>query len=189
MADHHGPLGLVGLLLELAALLQTGGDGLLHQQVVALLQSLQRHGHVLAVLGGDDGHVRQAGLFQQLLGGGEAHILRHAVLPAQNLQPLGTVVRSGDDLHPVGVLPLVGGVVLQAAVAAAADDKGQCFRHGCISPYLVFGRCMPVHTVRGAAPYRAGFPRLLKKGANRTATPFFLGFLTGYRVIPTGDQP
>ena len=48
---------------------------------------------------------------------------------------------------------------------------------------------MPVHTVRGAAPYRAGFPRLLKKGANRTATPFFLGFLTGYRVIPTGDQP
>ena len=123
MAHHHHPSGFSGLLHQLAALVQIRRDGLLQQKVVALLQSLQRHGHVLAVLGGDDHGVRQPGLGQQLLIRGKAPVLREAVPLPQHGQALRTAVRPGCDAHSLRVELLEGGVCLQAAAAAAADGK------------------------------------------------------------------
>ena len=124
--DHH-PAGLMSLLLELEALLQIRGNGLLQQDMIPLVQGLQRRRHMLAVLCGDKQHVRQLGLGQQSLVRGEALVLLHAVPLPQQSQAARTAVRPRHNLHLLRMKFLIGGIGLQAAAPAATN--GKCNRH------------------------------------------------------------
>ena len=66
-------------LQNLLAFGKLWGNGLFHQDVIALFQCGNGMAHMLPVHGGDHHHVGQAGLLQHFLGAGKAVFLGNGV--------------------------------------------------------------------------------------------------------------
>lgn len=92
---------------------------------------------MLAVLRGNDHHIRKARLGQQLFACGKTASGGHAVIRLQCGAAVGIRVGPGGDLHFFRVLLLEGGIRLQPADAQAADGKCNGFVHGS-SSFLFF---------------------------------------------------
>lgn len=129
MTDHHQAPGCVGLIQQSHAVAQLRRDGLFQQQMVAEVQRGQRLGHVLAVLCGDNHHIRQARAGQQRLGTVKAQGRVHPILLARGGQALRHGIGYGHDFHKVGVRFLVDGIGIPATVAKPTNGKSNGLIH------------------------------------------------------------
>ena len=137
MAHHHHAVRLMRFFLQCKAFVQQRRNGFFQHKVIALVQRGQRLRHMLAVLRGNDHHIRKARLGQQLFACGKTASGGHAVIRLQCGAAVGIRVGPGGDLHFFRVLLLEGGIRLQPADAQAADGKCNGFVHGS-SSFLFF---------------------------------------------------
>ena len=80
MAHHHHAVRLMRFFLQCKAFVQQRRNGFFQHKVIALVQRGQRLRHMLAVLRGNDHHIRKARLGQQLFACGKAASGGHAVI-------------------------------------------------------------------------------------------------------------
>ena len=123
VADDNLAGAVLGHFQNLLALVQLGGDGLLHEDVIALAQGGDGVAHMLAVHGGDHHHIGQLLLLQHFLGAGEAVLLGDVVELAGLFHLAGVQVCHRNHFHLFGEQLLHGGVGA-AAVTETGNGKG-----------------------------------------------------------------
>ena len=142
--SYHAPAAVRGVA-QGDTFLHIGGNGLFQQQVVALFQ--RGHGvcDVLAVLRGDDGHVRQTRLLQQRFHIGVTGAVRQVEPRLGGGALFGVGVGHGDHRHILRVAVSVGRVHLIPAHTQTADDHRNRLFHGKYPPYTLQAETQSLH--------------------------------------------
>ncbi len=134
VADHDQAAVAAGSGDQVPHLLFGGGDGLLQEHVVTLLQERQGRGVVHAVHGAVDHRIGERRTPEEILVGGELALRRNVVEPGGVLPAHRVRLRYRDDAQPVRAAQPVRGVA-ERAVPRPDDDGGKGVAcHAAVAP-------------------------------------------------------